>query len=133
MLIQLETHPLNARVELNRYLKEEQIVLQSWYPLGGRDNKALMNEDIINKLAKKYNKSSAQIILRWHTKMGYVVIPGAKSENHIKENIDIFDFDLTEEDLKEIAKLNKNTPFYIRTDEALQGFAKWVPDVDGQK
>lgn len=133
MLIQLETHPLNARMELNEYLQENQIVLQSWYPLGGRDNKDLINEDIFNKLANKYNKSNAQIILRWHTKMGYVVIPGAKSENHIKENIDIFDFDLTEEDLKEIAKLNKNTPFYIRTDEALQGFAKWVPDVDGQK
>lgn len=132
-LIQLETHPYCSREKLNKYLKENKIALQSWYPLGGRDNKVLMNEEIFVELSKKYNKSTAQIILRWHTQMGYNVIPGAKSENHIKENIDIFDFKLTDDEMKKIEKLNKDIPFYIRTDEALAGFAKWVPDVDGQK
>lgn len=132
-LIQLETHPYYSRKILNKYLRENEIVLQSWYPLGGRDNKVLINEEIFDKLAKKYQKSNVQIILRWHTQMGYIVIPGAKSEDHIKENIDIFDFKLTDDEMKEIAKLNKDVPFYIRTDEALKGFAKWIPDVDGQK
>lgn len=89
--------------------------------------------DTANAYAQKYNKSNAQIILRWHIQMGYIVIPGARSENHIKENINIFDFKLTNEEMAEISKLNKNEPFYVRTDEALKRFASWVPDVENQK
>ena len=89
--------------------------------------------DTANAYAQKYNKSNAQIILRWHIQMGYIVKPGARSENHIKENINIFDFKLTNEEMAEISKLNKNEPFYVRTDEALKRFASWVPDVENQK
>lgn len=132
-LIQVESHPYFQRIELNKYLKKHNIVLQSWYPLGGRGNNSIMCEKIIESLAQKYNKSNAQIILRWHIQMGYIVIPGARSENHIKENINIFDFKLTNEEMAEISKLNKNEPFYVRTDEALKRFASWVPDVENQK
>ena len=132
-LIQVESHPYFPRIELNKYLKKHNIVLQSWYPLGGRGNNSIMSEKIIESLAQKYNKSNAQIILRWHIQMGYIVIPGARSENHIKENINIFDFKLTNEEMAEISKLNKNEPFYVRTDEALKRFASWVPDVENQK
>lgn len=132
-LIQSETHPYFARKEFNEFLKKNDIVLQSWYPLGGKGNTTMINEEVFSKLAKKYNKSNAQIILRWHTQNGYLVIPGSRSEEHIKQNIDIFDFTLSDEDLKEISVLDKNTPFYIRTDEVLAQYAKWVPDVDGQK
>lgn len=132
-LIQVESHPYFPRIELNKYLKKHNIVLQSWYPLGGRGNNSIMSEKIIESLAQKYNKSNAQIILRWHIQMEYIVIPGARSENHIKENINIFDFALTNEEMAEISKLNKNEPFYIRTDEALKRFANWVPDVENQK
>ena len=83
-LIQVESHPYFPRIELNRYLKKHNIALQSWYPLGGRGNNSIMNEKIIESLAQKYNKSNAQIILRWHIQMEYIVIPGARSENHIK-------------------------------------------------
>ena len=119
-LIQAETHPYFTR-------------RKSWYPLGGKGNTTMINEEIFTELAKKYNKTNAQIILRWHTQMGYIVIPGSKSEEHIKQNIDIFDFKLTDEEMNKIGSLDKNTPFYIRTDEALAGFAKWHPDVEGQK
>ena len=132
-LIQVESHPYFPRIELNKYLKKHNIALQSWYPLGGRGNNSIMGEKIIESLAQKYNKSNAQIILRWHIQMGYIVIPGARSENHIKENINIFDFKLTNEEMTEISKLNKNEPFYVRTDEALKRFASWVPDVENQK
>lgn len=132
-LIQVESHPYFPRIELNKYLKKHNIVLQSWYPLGGRGNNSIMCEKIIESLAQKYNKSNAQIILRWHIQMGYIVIPGARSENHIKENINIFDFKLTNEEMAEISKLNKNELFYVRTDEALKRFASWVLDVENQK
>ena len=132
-LIQVEAHPYFPRKELNNFLQANDIALQSWYPLGGRGNTTMINEEILTKLAKKYNKTNAQIILRWHTQMVYIVIPGARSEEHIKQNIDIFDFELSDEDIEEIAKLNKNVPFYIRTDEALKRFAEWVPDVENQK
>ena len=92
-----------------------------------------MSEKIIESLTQKYNKSNAQIILKWHIQIGYIVIPGARSENHIKENINIFDFALTNEEMTEISKLNKNEPFYVRTDEVLKRFASWVPDVENQK
>ena len=124
-LIQVESHPYFPRIELNLY--------RLLYTLGGRGNNSIMGEKIIESLAQKYNKSNAQIILRWHIQMGYIVIPGARSENHIKENINIFDFKLTNEEMAEISKLNKNEPFYVRTDEALKRFASWVPDVENQK
>lgn len=84
-------------------------------------------------MALKYNKSPAQIILRWHTQMNIIVIPGSKTESHIKENIDIFDFTLTKEDMIKIASIDKNQPFYGRDEEALKRFAIWRPDVDGQR
>ena len=82
---------------------------------------------LVKKLGEKYNKSSAQVILRWHTRMGFVVIPGSKNVAHIRDNLDILDFTLTEEEMAEIAKLNKGKRYYIRTDAALAGFAGWQP------
>ena len=98
----------------------------SWYPLGHGD-KSLINEPVFSHLAQKYGKTSAQVILRWHTQMGFVVIPGSKNVDHIRDNMDIMDFSLTAEEMAEIAKLNKGTRYYIRTDEALAGFASWRP------
>ena len=87
-----------------------------------------MNEDIFKKLAEKYNKKPAQIILRWHTQMGFIVIPGTKNVEHVKENFNIFDFKLTDNDMKEIAKINKNERYY--TDEMLKKFATWKPEYE---
>ena len=98
----------------------------SWYPLGHGD-KSLINEPVFAKLALKYGKTPAQVILRWHTQMGFVVIPGSKNVDHIRDNMDILDFTLTDDEMGEIAKLNKGVRYYIRTDEALAGFASWRP------
>ncbi len=101
----------------------------SWYPLGHGD-RSLINEPVFAKLAEKYGKSSAQIILRWHTQMGFAVIPGSKNVDHIRDNLDIMDFRLTDEEMAEIAKLNKGVRYYTRTDEALAGFASWRPQFE---
>ena len=101
----------------------------SWYPLGHGD-RALIEEPIFKKLGAKHGKSSAQVILRWHTQMGFVVIPGSKNVAHIKDNLDIMDFTLTDDEMAEIAKLNKGVRYYTRTDEALAGFASWQPQYE---
>ncbi len=101
----------------------------SWYPLGHGD-RSLIEEPIFKQLGEKYGKSSAQVILRWHTQMGFVVIPGSKNVAHIKDNLDIMDFTLTDDEMAEIAKLNKGVRYYTRTDEALAGFASWQPQYE---
>jgi diketogulonate reductase-like aldo/keto reductase len=124
--IQVEAHPYFAQDELRKTLDKYDIRLMSWYPLGHGD-KSLIQEPVFTKLAQKYGKTSAQVILRWHTQMGFVVIPGSKNVDHIRDNMDILDFTLTDEEMAEIAKLNKGVRYYIRTDEALAGFASWRP------
>ena len=131
-VIQVEAHPYFTQEDLRKITDKEDIKIMSWYPLGHGDSK-LINEDIFTKLAKKYNKTNAQIILRWHTQMGFIVIPGTKNEEHIKQNFDIYDFKLTDEEMEQIAKLNKNVRYYNRTDEQLEQFASWGPDFESQK
>ena len=124
-----EAHPYFTQTELRKTLDKYDIKLMSWYPLGHGD-KSLINEPVFAELGKKYGKSSAQIILRWHTQMGFVVIPGSKNVDHIKDNLDILDFKLTDEEMAEIAKLDQNERYYHRTDEQLIQFAGWKPDFE---
>ena len=127
--IQVEAHPYFAQDELRQTLDKYGIKLMSWYPLGHGD-RSLIEEPVFKKLGEKYGKSSAQVILRWHTQMGFVVIPGSKNVAHIKDNLDIMDFTLTDDEMAEIAKLNKGVRYYTRTDEALAGFASWQPQYE---
>ncbi len=124
--IQVEAHPYFTQSELRKTLDKYGIRLMSWYPLGHGD-KSLMNEPIFKSLGEKYGKSSAQVILRWHTQMGFAVIPGSKNVDHIRDNLNILDFTLTEDEMNEIAKLDNGVRYYHRTDEALAGFAAWRP------
>ena len=127
-VIQVECHPFFPQEELRQITEKEDIKIMSWYPLGGKGRTAeLLNNPIVVHLAEKYNKSSAQIVLKWHTQMGFIVIPGSKNADHIKDNIDIFDFALSDEDMKEMEKLNKGERRYTRTEEALDGFMHWKP------
>lgn len=103
----------------------------SWYPLGHGD-KALIEEPVFAELGKKYGKTSAQIILRWHTRMGFVVIPGSKNVSHIQDNLDILDFSLTDDEMAEIANLDKEQRYYHRTDEQLVQFAAWRPTFESK-
>lgn len=89
-----------------------------------------MEELVFAGLGKNYGKTPAQVILRWHTQMGFVVIPGSKNAEHIKDNMDIFDFALTDEEMEQIAKLDKNERYYHRTDEQLVQFANWKPEFE---
>ena len=105
---------------------------QAWYPLGHGD-KALLEEPLFAELGKKYGKSPAQIILRWHIQSGNIVIPGSKNPDHIKSNFDLFDFSLSDKELAKIAARDKNVRYYTSTPELLKKYAEMVPPVDEQK
>ncbi|MBO6219923.1 MAG: aldo/keto reductase [Treponema sp.] len=127
--IQVEAHPYFTQKDLRMTLDKYGIKLMSWYPLGHGD-KSLIQEAVFAELGKKYRKTPAQVILRWHVQMGFVVIPGSKNVDHIKDNLNIMDFELTGEEMAEIAKLDKGERYYHRTDEQLVQFAAWKPDFE---
>lgn len=131
-ILQTEVHPYSQEKELKEFLEKENMVIQAWYPLGHGD-KALIQEPLFSKLAEKYGKSNAQIILRWHIQAGNVVIPGSKNPDHIRANFDLFDFNLNDAEMAEIAALNKNKRYYTSTPELLKSYAEMVPPVDEQK
>ena len=132
-VVQVEAHPYFPQTELKeKFLKPNNIALMAWYPLGHGD-KSLMEEPIFDELAAKYGKSNAQIILRWHVQMGHIIIPGSKNPAHIKDNIDIFDFTLTEDEMAKIAAVNKNTPYYnLPIEEAEVRYTSMAPDFNAQ-
>ena len=132
-LIQTECHPYFPQTELKKLLAQHNIALQAWYPLGGRGNDSIMGEPLIGELAKAHGKSPAQVILRWHVQQGNIVIPGSKTPSHIAQNIELFDFALTDEEMARIATLDKGDSIFHHTPEILDRFAHFVPDVDGQK
>ncbi len=83
--------------------------MQAWYPLGGRGyTKELLNNKVITDIAKAHNVSAAQVILRWNLQKNIVVIPGSSNQNHIKENLDLFGFQLTNEEMEKIKSLDRN-------------------------
>lgn len=127
--IQVEAHPYFTQKDLRVTLDKYDIKLMSWYPLGHGD-KSLIQEPVFAELGKKYGKTPAQVILRWHLQMGFVVIPGSKNVDHIKDNLNIMDFELTADEMAEIAKLDKGERYYHRTDEQLIQFAAWKPDFE---
>ena len=130
-VLQTEIHPYSQEKGLKEFLSKEDIVIQAWYPLGHGDA-ALLQEPVFAKLAEKYGKSNAQIILRWHIQAGNVVIPGSKNPEHIRANFDLFDFELTAEEMQEVQKLNKDKRYYTSTPELLKSYAEMVPSVDEQ-
>lgn len=130
-VLQTEIHPYSQEKGLKEFLSKEDIVIQAWYPLGHGDA-ALLQEPVFAKLAEKYGKSNAQIILRWHIQAGNVVIPGSKNPEHIRANFDLFDFELTAGEMQEVQKLNKDKRYYTSTPELLKSYAEMVPSVDEQ-
>jgi len=122
-VVQVEAHPYFPQTALKTFLAETGMGLMAWYPLGHGD-KNLINEPVFAKLAAKYGKSNAQIILRWHVQSGNVVFPGSRNPEHIRDNFDIFDFALTGEEMAEIAKVDKGVRYYNGTPEMLAQYAK---------
>lgn len=131
-VVQVEAHPYYPEEELKEYLNTFGAVIMAWYPLGHGD-RTLVNESIFTDLAAKYGKSNTQIILRWHEQSGNIVIPGSKNPDHIKSNIDIFDFELTKDEMKQIDALDKNVRYYTSTKEMLAGYLAYSPDFNAQK
>lgn len=131
-VLQTEVHPYSQEKELKAFLDKEGIVIQAWYPLGHGD-KTLREEPLFTELAHKYGKSNSQIILRWHIQSGNIVIPGSKNPQHIKDNLDVFDFTLTDNELDRIAAMDQQKRYYHSTPAMLKKYASIVPDVDGQK
>lgn len=131
-VLQTEVHPYSQEKELKKFLAKEGIVIQAWYPLGHGD-KALQQEPLFTELGKKYGKSNAQIILRWHIQAGDIVIPGSKNPDHIKSNLDLFDFAPTDEEMEKIAAMDQQKRYYHSTPEMLKKYAEMIPPVDEQK
>lgn len=131
-VLQTEVHPYSQEKKLKEFLDKESIVIQAWYPLGHGD-KALQQEPLFTELGKKYGKSNAQVILRWHIQDGNIVIPGSKNPAHIKDNFDLFDFALTDDEMAKITALDKQKRYYTSTPEMLKKYVEMVPPVDEQK
>ncbi len=104
---QIETHPIFQQKELHRYLTNHQIAHEAWGPLGQGKSDILV-DPVLTKIAKKYGKSTAQIVLRWHIDRGVIIIPKSTHEQRLAENVNIFDFSLTDEEMQDIAKLDQN-------------------------
>ncbi|HJA35036.1 MAG TPA: aldo/keto reductase [Firmicutes bacterium] len=131
-VLQTEVHPYSQEKEYKAFLQKEGIAIQAWYPLGHGDQ-ALREEPLFAQLAQKYGKSNSQIILRWHIQAGNVVIPGSKDPAHIRDNLDLFDFCLTEEEMEQIGAMDRQKRYYTSTPELLEKYASMVPPVDEQK
>lgn len=106
-LVQNEIHPYYQELDVVPYIQSKGIVVQGWYPFGGRGNTSeILNDETIVDIANAHNVSSAQVILRWNLQRGFVVIPGSSNPEHIKENTEIYDFELTDEEIQKIEGLN---------------------------
>lgn len=130
---QVETHLWNQQLPMIDFLDKYGTVIEAWFPLGGRGNtQKLFAEPVIVELGEKYNKSSAQIILRWHLQTGHIAIPGSSNPDHILENISIVDFELTDDEIARINALNKAEPFFkgFGTSQSEQDAAdRWGLDI----
>lgn len=108
-LVQNEIHPYYQDSRVVEHIQSLGIVMQGWYPLGGRGyTKALLDHKTLCRIAAAHEKTPAQVILRWNMQKGVAVIPGSSNEEHIRENISIFDFELSGGEMEKIAALNKD-------------------------
>lgn len=120
---QVETHPFCQQVESAQLMKENNVQIESWAPFAEGKNDIFQNELLLS-IAEKYNKSVAQVILRWLTQRGVVVIPKSVRKERIIENFNIFDFELSQEDMEKIAKLDtKESLFFSHRDPEM---VKWL-------
>lgn len=109
VLVQNEVHPYYQDKEVVKHLHDLGIIVEAWYPLGGRGHqRELLSDPVLSRIAAAHHKSVVQVILRWHLQRGVVAIPGSSNPDHIKENISIFDFALSDEEMDQIAAIDRN-------------------------
>ncbi|MEC4184826.1 aldo/keto reductase [Adlercreutzia sp. R21] len=126
-VLQVECHPYYAQHGLKKRIAPYGIAIESWYPLGHGDA-GLLAEPVFAELAEKYSKTPAQIILRWHIQEGNIVFPKTTNPKHMADNIDIFDFELTDEEMSRIAELDKGKRFFnVPLEEQERTLGQFVP------
>ena len=132
VIMQLECHPQAQREMWQQKLKQNNMVFESWFPLGGRTEggMSLREHPEIVKIAQAHNKSAVQVIIRWHIQEGFSVVPGSSNPEHIAENIDVFDFELTDDEMEIIRNLNTEQRFFNMTFEELEQFIASTPVED---
>lgn len=129
MVNQVETHPFNQQIEAQEWMKKYGVQIEAWAPFGeGRGG--LFTNETIAKIAAKYNKTVAQVILRWELQRGIVVIPKSVHIERMEQNLDVFDFELSDEDMQVMASLDKKqSSFFSHTDPAMvEWFVKMVEE-----
>ncbi|MFC3927792.1 aldo/keto reductase [Streptococcus caprae] len=125
--LQVECHPYFQQSQLKERIAGIGAIIESWYPLGHGDA-SLINEPVFTELAQKYGKTDAQIILRWHIQSGHAVFPKTTNPDHLKENIAIFDFALTDEEMARINALDKDFRYFNMTlEEREKNLMAYVP------
>lgn len=129
MVNQVETHPHNQQIEAQEWMKKYGVQIEAWAPFGeGRGG--LFTDPVISEIASKYGKTTAQVILRWELQRGIVVIPKSVHKERMEQNFNVFDFTLSEEDMKAMATLDKKTSsFFSHTDpNMVEWFVKMVEE-----
>ena len=124
-VIQMEGHPYCTQEEVRKRLEPYKTVMMCYYPLGkGGD---LFKEPLLQDIAEAHRKSVPQVILRWHIQMGFIPIPGSDDPEHLKSNIDVFDFSLTEEEMARISTLDGRKRFYNPTEKIEEKYVHQIP------
>lgn len=127
-VLQVECHPYYQQQALKKRIKKYGTIIESWYPIGHGD-KGLIEEPLFAQLAQKYHKTNVQIILRWHIQEGNIIFPRTINPVHMKENLDIFDFELTAEEMNSIRKMDSGKRFFTMTlEEQERNLGAWKPE-----
>ena len=129
-IVQIELHPYAQRKKFREKCAENNIAVEGWYPLGGTHggNDILFKDPVIQEIAGRYGKTPAEIILRWHVQEGFSTIPGSRNPEHIKQNIAVYNFTLSDEDMNQIRSLDSEKRFFTSTWEEIQRFNDWKPE-----
>lgn len=129
MVDQVETHPFNQQIEAQKWMEKYGVLIEGWAPFGeGRGN--LFHQPVIEEIGKKYGKTPAQTILRWNLQRKIIAIPKSTHIERMKENFDVFDFELSDEDMAKIALLDqKKSSFFSHNDpNIVEWFAQLVQE-----
>ena len=133
-VLQNEMHPYHQEKDMKAFLRQFGTVQEAWFPLGGRDNvRTLLRDSTIAEIAKATGKKPAQVVLRWELQSDIVAIPGSANERHIKENLDILDFELSMDEMSRINRLESRRFYQFSDRQAEAMFTSWRPDFEGQK
>ncbi len=120
---QIETHPFNQQIETQKFFEENKVQIESWGPFAEGKNDLFKNELLVS-IGKKYNKSVAQVVLRWLTQRGVVAIPKSVHKERITQNFNIFDFELSREDMEAMVTLDTGKSLFL--DHRDPAIVKWL-------